>query len=275
MAAKRPSFQFYSADWLKDPAVRSVSLAARGLWFDMLCLMDQSSRRGFLQNPSGKPVTALELARMSGSTTDEVSLLLPELENAGVYSTSETSVIFSRRMVRDEHKRELCSEAGRKGGGHPTFKQNRKVHPPPPLKVDIEDEVNSNCSSDKESEESTLNERAREVFEHYRTHHPKAHAVPENAKKEWSLVVARLAEGYSVDDLKSAIDGCHRCPHNQGENERGTKYLALELICRTGSQVTRFMEVPLSGPVLSEKTRRNVRAGDSWLSKRTGDDNAL
>ncbi len=43
---KLPSFQFYPGDWMKDPSLRSVSLEARGLWMDMLCLLFESVRRG-------------------------------------------------------------------------------------------------------------------------------------------------------------------------------------------------------------------------------------
>ena len=42
---KLPSFQFYPGDWMKDPGLRSVSLEARGLWIDMLCLLFESGRR--------------------------------------------------------------------------------------------------------------------------------------------------------------------------------------------------------------------------------------
>jgi hypothetical protein len=63
---KLPFFKFYPGDWMKDPALRSVSIAARGLWIDMLCLMHESDRRGYLQHATGKPVTAEQLARMTG-----------------------------------------------------------------------------------------------------------------------------------------------------------------------------------------------------------------
>lgn len=121
---KLPAFQFYPGDWLKDPAVRSVSLAARGLWIDMLCLMHESPRRGYLQHANGKPVTAEQLARMTGCSTDEVSRLLQELENAGVFSCTEHGVIYSRRMIRDEHIRQVRREAGKKGIESRLLKQN-------------------------------------------------------------------------------------------------------------------------------------------------------
>jgi hypothetical protein len=126
---KLPSFQFYPGDWLKDPAVRSVSIAARGLWIDMLCLMHESPRRGYLQHETGSPVNAEQLARMTGCSTVQVESLLSELDNVGVFSSAERGVIYSRRMVRDEKKRLLCSEAGRKGGGNPTFKGASKGAP--------------------------------------------------------------------------------------------------------------------------------------------------
>lgn len=125
---KRPSFQFYPGDFFRDPGVRALSFAARGLWTDMLCLMHESDRRGYLQL-NGKPVNAEQLARMTGGSTDEVSRLLQELENSGVFSRSEHGVAYSRRMVRDERKRDLCSEAGKRGGGNPTFKGHPKGVP--------------------------------------------------------------------------------------------------------------------------------------------------
>ncbi|QQR81232.1 MAG: hypothetical protein IPJ69_03595 [Deltaproteobacteria bacterium] len=120
---KLPSFQFYPGDWLKDPSLRSVSYAARGLWTDMLCLMHESDRRGYLQL-NGKPVSLEQLARMTGGSTDEVSHLLQELKDSGVFSCTEHGMIYSRRFVRDEKKRQLCAEAGKRGGNPMLLKNN-------------------------------------------------------------------------------------------------------------------------------------------------------
>jgi hypothetical protein len=119
---KLPSFQFYPGDWMKDPGLRSVSLEARGLWIDMLCLLFESGRRGYLQHSTGKPVSDEQLARMTGGSSGQVSRLLRELEDSGVFSRTEHGTIYSRRMIRDERKRTACSEAGKKGGGNPTYK---------------------------------------------------------------------------------------------------------------------------------------------------------
>lgn len=91
---------------MKDPALRSVSIASRGLWIDMLCLMFESSRRGYLQQANGQSLSLAQLARMTGCSTDEAAHLVRELEDAGVCSRTEHGILYSRRLVREETKRE-------------------------------------------------------------------------------------------------------------------------------------------------------------------------
>ena len=108
------------------------------------------------------------------------------------------------------------------------------------------------------------------VFEHYRGYHPRAHKTPHSKQKEWGKIKARLAEGYSVDDLKLAIDGCHRSPFHMGENDNGRKYNPLELIVRDGSKVQSFIELAQQeGPVLAQKTSKTIRAAQAWAGKET------
>jgi hypothetical protein len=123
-STKAPAFQFYAGDWLRDPGVRSCSLAARGLWIDMLALMHQADRRGYLEHAPGRPITSDQLARVVGVTAEEVDRLLAELEGCNVFSR-DGAAVFSRRMVRDERKRLLCQEAGYRGG-NPTLKGRAK-----------------------------------------------------------------------------------------------------------------------------------------------------
>ncbi len=124
--AKLPFMKFYPGDWMKDPALRACSIGARGLWADMLCLMWESVRRGFLVHVSGNPVTTEQLARMTGCPFNEIEALIQELETSGVFSRTAKGVVFSRRMVKEEHKRQLCAKAGKEGGGNPTFKGDPK-----------------------------------------------------------------------------------------------------------------------------------------------------
>ncbi len=91
-----------------------------------------------------------------------------------------------------------------------------------------------------------LEAEARDVFEHWRDVMDKGRrAVLDSARK--TKVVARLRDGYSVAELKQAVDGCRRTPHNMGENEKRQRYDDLELICRDASHVDRF-KAAATGP---------------------------
>lgn len=107
----RPSFQFYPADWLRDPGLRSCSLGARGLWIDLLCFMHEAEPYGHLRI-NGHDLAIEALARMMGAPLKEVQRYLNELETAGVFSRTETGTIFSRRMVRDQELRIKRGEGG-------------------------------------------------------------------------------------------------------------------------------------------------------------------
>jgi hypothetical protein len=77
-----------------------------------------------------------------------------------------------------------------------------------------------------------------QVFEHWRQKlRPKAHVFDDDTRKK---VLARLKEGFTVEELKQAIDGCASNPHNQGVNDKQKRYDSLELICRNGGNVVRF-----------------------------------
>jgi hypothetical protein len=100
-----PWIKFYPRDWRGDQALRVVSLAARGLWMEMLSIMHEASPYGHLM-VGAKPLEVDVLARMSGAGTQEVQVLLVELQDAGVFSRTRNGVITSRRMIAD-HKRSI------------------------------------------------------------------------------------------------------------------------------------------------------------------------
>lgn len=103
------------------------------------------------------------------------------------------------------------------------------------------------------------------VIQHYRTYHPRSRP----GKKERGLIGARFNDGYSVEDLKRAIDGCHRRPWNCGENPGNQIYQALELIVRDSSKTQMFIEAATTerGPVLSQNSMLTARAGQAYLER--------
>lgn len=99
----KPWMKFYPRDWRGDQALRVVSLAARGLWMEMLCIMHEASPRGHLLI-GANAVTDDALARAVGTRTEEVQALLVELHDAGVFDRSRNGVVLSRRMIADEKR---------------------------------------------------------------------------------------------------------------------------------------------------------------------------
>ncbi len=121
----RPSFQFYPADWLRDPGLRSCSLGARGLWIDILSFMHEAEPYGHL-TLNGHDIDPETLARMVGAPLRGVRQSLAELETAGVFSRTEEGTIFSRRMVRDEALRKKRAEGGPLSLNHPDVPRKKE-----------------------------------------------------------------------------------------------------------------------------------------------------
>lgn len=122
--AKLPAFQFYPADWRKDPAVQSLSYFDRGVWLEILCLMHESEQRGKLLL-NGKKMPNEALARLLGLDKQILTKTLDTLIEYGVASIDEvTEALISRRMVRDEEIRRIRTEAGKKGGNPNLLNQN-------------------------------------------------------------------------------------------------------------------------------------------------------
>jgi hypothetical protein len=109
-----PWLKFYPSDWRAEPTLRMVSLAARGLWIELLCIMHEATPRGFLL-VNGKPLTPRQIACLTGLQSDEVAGLMSELEEAGVFSRDESRLIYSRRMVEDTERAERDKANGGKG----------------------------------------------------------------------------------------------------------------------------------------------------------------
>ncbi|MDF7810731.1 GIY-YIG nuclease family protein [Hymenobacter sp. YC55] len=123
---KMPAFQFYPADWRKDPGVQALDRHDRSVWFDMLCIMHESDERGVLLL-AGRPIPEDALARMLNLDNQTFNQTLNNLLTYGVASRREQDgALYSRRMVRDQAKREEQAEYGKKGG-NPALCENYNV----------------------------------------------------------------------------------------------------------------------------------------------------
>jgi hypothetical protein len=111
---RKPWMKWYPADW-RDPRLRMCSLAARGLWIDLLSYMHEAEPYGHLVVADVSP-SPEQIAQLVGIAAPVVRKALVELEAAGVFSRTEEGVIYSRRMVRDKAKADADSDNGKRGG---------------------------------------------------------------------------------------------------------------------------------------------------------------
>lgn len=113
--AKSPSYQWYPGDFRRELTLRACSFYARAVWREMLDAMHEGEPYGHLAI-SGRAISPDEFARMIGEPVAKVRKAIEELGAREVYSVSDSGLIFSRRMVRDERTRRLRAAGGSKGG---------------------------------------------------------------------------------------------------------------------------------------------------------------
>lgn len=121
--------------------------------------------------------------------------------------------------------------------------------------------------------EPKLPDQIRAVFAHWQHYHKQAFPRVHGDLPEWRKIRDRLTKDkYTVAQLCRAIDGIHVSPWHTGENPGGKKYLHLDLCMRDSKHVDMFLEQMAEHenhtPVLSEKTRRTVRAAMSWAARK-------
>lgn len=135
------------------------------------------------------------------------------------------------RQAQDRHRKRLAEAAAKQGK-------------PPSAGVSHRQPESAHTEAEAEAEAEKLHRApvvarpapsgpAGVVFEHYR----KQHLTAKWTAKRKRLIDARLGEGFSVDDLKHAIDGFHADPWHTGENEAHKAWLDLDLLLRDASKV--------------------------------------
>lgn len=101
MAKKKlPAFQFYTGDWLKDPALSMCSPETRGIWIDLLCAMHELDRCGQI---TGTPE---QLARISRCTSVQLIQAIDELQltNSATVTNRNGKVTLTNRRMNEEYK---------------------------------------------------------------------------------------------------------------------------------------------------------------------------
>jgi len=109
------------------------------------------------------------------------------------------------------------------------------------------------------------------VWRYFRERRPGVRVLGAKTRK---AIVARLREGFTVEDLTTAIAGNYLSPYHCGQNDRQTEYHDLELIVRSAENVDRFISFTerAGKPALSQRSQRTAAAAESYLETRGGSD---
>ena len=108
-----------------------------------------------------------------------------------------------------------------------------------------------------------------EIFKHWQTvmGHQQAR-LDSNRKKH---IGNALKLGYTVDQLKQAIDGCSRTPHNIGDNDCNQRYDGVHIIFKSADQIDRFMRnAEQAASSMSRIGRATQSAADQVMSEMFG-----
>ncbi len=116
-----PYLKFYPSDWLSDRTVRTMTPAARGVYFDLLCIAWQEG---------GIPADPSALASWLGLSPKRFARIWTEIEDCWVHGSNGSLVNPRQERERTEAERvyEQRVEAGRQGGRPSKRKTVRKAN---------------------------------------------------------------------------------------------------------------------------------------------------
>ena len=84
-----------------------------------------------------------------------------------------------------------------------------------------------------------IQDRSNEIYNYWLQRMQKGRGTKYSLNRK-KKVLARLKDGYSFEFILKAIDGCASSAFHMGDNEHGTIYDDLELICRSGEKLEQF-----------------------------------
>lgn len=137
--------------------------------------------------------------------------------------------------------------------------------------VTTETETEAETEAEGETEAETEKSRfesnfIREVFDHWIAVHGKPRAKLDDKRR--TLIRKALRLGYTVDDLRGAIDGCKASPFHQGDNQDGRVYDDLGLILRDASKIDQFIALANRKPSrLGRAGMKTAAAAREWIEE--------
>jgi len=212
----RPGFTFYPKDWLSSKEIRISSLAARGLWIEILCLMFFEKKRGSLELPEKyktdtKGDTKVDtksytkyLSELLSKKEDEISPLLEELRMNEVFSYKDDLMICRRMYYENKLSLTRRQSVLKRWNKNDTKKDTKKIQT---VGKGIEEVVSNKIlvsNMIKESKEELFNK----IWEKYPNKDGKKSAlahflVSVNSQKDWDDINIALRNYLGSDRVKN------------------------------------------------------------------------
>ncbi len=214
-------------DWMKDPRVQGLDFYMRGIWFEILCLMWESEYRGKLLL-NGKPISPELAGNLLGLSKQDASKAMKQLEAEGPADIDpETGALVCDWMLASEDRRRAKAEAGRLGGlrSRPPqadlFGSKGEAEEGSKRNIFIETATESLLvngegkggeGKKKDAKLASEGQEVAAVFTYWRDVRKEA-VVGEDlpparmTEKRAGKIRARLREGFTVAQLKRAVDG--------------------------------------------------------------------
>jgi hypothetical protein len=304
---KRPSFQFYPADWLTNPKLRRCSEAARGAFMDVMCVLHDSDEYGVVRWP------LVELARAAGVRLKLAKELAAKDALKGADSgakpyvhtprhagrdgepvvlvqVDDGPVWYCSRMVRDEWIRE------RRGAGTRFDSENQPSRLPTrsPTRRVGEPQGDGASSSSSSSSHSVGERELKYSREHDRTSQARAegaegHSVERIAQmlQEMGITDASIcsqelrkliADGVTIDECRSAANKAIAKDKPRldyvlgtiiGRRSDAARAPALLAKQETTTSARRYPTAEETKRMLTEGHRNNARGGAQNAEART------
>lgn len=126
---------FHRGDWKKDTGVNLLTSFEKGIWVEIIFMLDESPSRGYAVHSNGKVMSLTEVATAAKSRSDSLEDAIAAVERLveigvasidTVRSSPTRGALFCRRIVRDEMTRSVNSKNGSKGG-NPNFRELNRI----------------------------------------------------------------------------------------------------------------------------------------------------
>lgn len=198
----QPYIPLYVQDFLTDEKLNECSPATTGVYIKIICVMHKSKEYGKVllkqkdkQKESKCSNFACKLANHMNFKEHEIEPALNELIQEEVLHV-DGDYLIQKRMVKDNDISLKRSEAGKKGGGNPSF-----------VKTKTQTNVQTNSEYENEYEVENENDN-KDIYVNVITYFNERVGTKYRwqSKTTQSHINARLAEGFVEQDFYTCID---------------------------------------------------------------------